>query len=211
MDTERLEKALKANCFGFRFFKGKDELIDYLRSAMPAGSSAAVGGSVTLSQLGVLDMLRSGEYDFHDRYREGADVERIFHESYSVDFYLASANAITEHGEIYLVDGTSNRTSAILYGPRKVFLIAGTNKVVGNLSEAVSRVKRIAAPENAKRLGIDTYCSAAGECRKTECDRDDLMCSFSCGNTICCNTVVLSRQRAKERIEVLLVDGSFGY
>ena len=84
--------------------------------------------------------------------------------AYRANFYLASANAVTEHGEIYQVDGNSNRISALAYGPEKVILVVGINKIVKDLRSAVDRVKRIAAPANATRFGKGCFCEKAGHC-----------------------------------------------
>ena len=89
-----------------------------------------------LSECGVLELLRNGSYTFYDRYAEGVDVEEVFHKSFSVDNYLASANAITENGELVLIDGRGNRVAAVIYGPRHVYLVASTDKIVGNIKEA---------------------------------------------------------------------------
>ena len=92
------------------------------------------------------------------------DYEKIFRESFSADTYISSANAITENGELYNVDGNSNRVAAICYGPKSVIIIAGYNKIVSDIDEAIGRVKRTAAPANATRLSLQTYCREKGEC-----------------------------------------------
>ena len=106
---------------------------------MDKGKSCAVGGSVSLDQCNVLDLLRSGDFDFKDRYEEGIGpegIKKVFRDSFFVDYYLCSANAITQDGFIHNVDSTGNRVSAINFGPDKVFLICGKNKLVESLKDA---------------------------------------------------------------------------
>ena len=79
-----------------------------------------------------------------------------------------SANAITEEGELYNVDGNGNRVAALIYGPQRVIVVAGVNKIVRNLQEAISRVKYVAAPANGVRLGTNTPCSHTGRCAQCE-------------------------------------------
>lgn len=147
------------------YVESRADAVNKVRELMSEGQTVAVGGSMTLYECGVIDLLRSGRYRFLDRYEEGLsrdEVEKIFRESFFVDTYISSTNAITENGELYNVDGNSNRVAAICYGPKSVIIIAGYNKIVSDIDEAVDRVKRTAAPANAVRLSCDTYCSEKG-------------------------------------------------
>lgn len=211
LQIDILKKRFKNNNFDFTYLESKEELLPLLDSLMPEGSSVSVGGSVTLTQTGVLDYLRSGRFNFLDRYAENADVQKIFRECYYADFYLASANAITEHGEVYMVDGTGNRVSATIFGPKHVLLVCGRNKIVENLSKAIERVKTIAAPLNAKRLNCGTYCRDNGRCGSCECDERHLMTRFTCERTICSSSIILSRQIIKDRIHIILINEDLGY
>ncbi len=208
---EGLKRTFENNNFNFVVLESVKDVVKYLDDNMEEGSTCAVGGSVTLDQCGVLEHLRNGKYVFFDRYADNADVKDIYHKSFSTDYYLASANAITRHGEVYLVDGTGNRVAAVAYGPGHVFLVVGRNKLVDNLAQAVSRVEKTAAPLNAKRLNLETYCASSGHCGSTEADHDNLMCTFRCRQTICSSTLILSRQRQKNRITILFVLENLGY
>ena len=208
---EKLRKVFENNNFGFVLLEKKEDVVPYLKEHMEKESVCSVGGSVTLDQCRVLDLLRCGDYEFLDRYEMGADLKKIFRATFSADYYISSANALTEHGEVYLVDGTGNRVSATIYGPDKVYLVCGVNKIVKNLKEAVERVKTVAAPLNAKRLNYGTYCRESGQCAKNMADEEHLMCSFTCQNTICCSSVALSRQKIKDRIVIILVAEELGY
>ena len=211
---ERTEKALRANGFIVKRLERKEDVNAYLSSVMKEGSSCAVGGSVSLFECDVLSLLRSGRYEFYDRYAEGVDIKEIYRKSFSVDYYLARANAVTENGELLFIDGRGNRVAAISYGPDNVILIVSTNKICKNIRQAWLRCKKVACPKNVKRLNVDAYCLNSGECIDTEFSDEDLFlkCVRGCKNTICSDTLILSRQTSvRDRITVVLVDDDFGY
>ncbi|HEX2927962.1 MAG TPA: lactate utilization protein [Ruminiclostridium sp.] len=178
------------------------------------GDTVAVGGSMSLSETGVIDLLRSGKYTFLDRYEEGLSNEQIrevFLKSFFADVYLSSSNAITENGELYNVDGNSNRVAAICYGPKSVIIVAGVNKIVKDLDDAVKRVKTIAAPANCTRLECKTYCKEKGECMGLASGRSGMTSGCSGPNRICCSYVVSAYQNQKDRIKVIIVGEELGY
>ena len=213
---ERIEKtmeALRKNNMDAYYAETGAQARALALSLIPAGAVCASGGSVTLSETGIIDALKSGDYRYIDRSaarltpeeREAAMIRAM-----TADFYLSSANAVTEEGSLYNVDGNSNRVSALLYGPKNVIIVAGVNKLVKNLDEAIRRVKTVSAPENCKRLGCDTYCFRTGECVSL---RSDGGMTDGCVSDarICCNYVVMARQRHKSRIKVILVGETLGY
>ncbi len=214
--VERTIKALKKNNMEALYIPSVDELLPTVRSLLKRGEKIAVGGSMSLNETGVTDLLRSGEYTFLDRNKKGlspSEVEQILLESFSVDTFFASANAVTEHGELYCTDGNSNRVAAMLYGPKQVILIVSWDKIVPDLRSAVLRVKHIAAPANTVRLNCDTYCNTHGKCINATVSDDNLMAlsAGACEHTICSNYVVFSNQKIAKRIKVLIVGESFGY
>ena len=161
-----------------------------------------------------MELLRSGDYEYLDRSAPGLsrdEVEEIYRRSFFSDVYLMSANAITENGELYNVDGNSNRVAALLYGPRRVIVIAGINKIVPDLPAAIARVKTIAAPKNCVRLSCDTPCFHTGEC--ISLSRPDSLMADGCDSNdrVCCNYVVTTKQRKPGRIHVLLVNETLGF
>ncbi|MBR0141001.1 MAG: LUD domain-containing protein, partial [Ruminococcus sp.] len=129
----------------------------------------------------------------------------------SADVFISSANAITEHGVVYNVDGNSNRIAAIAFGPKSVIIIAGYNKIVANLEEAEIRVKKEAAPPNCVRLNCDTYCAEKGEC--VSMNKSGRQIYDGCGGDgrICCNYLISAHQRHKGRIKVIIVGEELGY
>ncbi|MGN1388285.1 MAG: lactate utilization protein, partial [Bulleidia sp.] len=157
-------KHLRMHGFGADYFETKEEVLSYLKEAIPKGASIGIGGSMTLSEIGVLSWLTGNpDYRFLDRYHTD-DVKKVFHESLCADVYLMSTNALTEEGELYNIDGNGNRLAALIYGPEKVYVIAGTNKIVKNLEEAVQRVELFSAPANNIRLNKTNPCTKTGQC-----------------------------------------------
>lgn len=200
---ERTAEALRRNHFFAVCCENKEEALDILESLIPDGADVAVGGSVTLNETGALELLRSGDYRFLDRYQSGLtreQTEEIFRKSFFCDTYLCSTNAVTENGELYNVDGNGNRVAAMIYGPASVVVIVGYNKIVRNLEEARLRVRTVAAPANAVRLGCQTPCASTGRCM--DCRSEDRICSAE---------TVLSFCHQRERIKVILVGEELGY
>jgi Uncharacterized conserved protein containing a ferredoxin-like domain len=200
---ERVIDALIKNNMNGYLVNSKEELIDKIRELVKEGSKVACGGSMTLFETGVIEHLRSDRYDFLDRYKEGLtgeEIKNIFRQSFLCDAYFASSNAITESGEIYNVDGNGNRVAAILYGPDKVIIVAGINKIVKDLDEAIKRNRAVSAPANAKRLNKATPCARVGYCM--DCKSPDRLCR---------EYTVIKSQGNKDRIHVIFLNEELGY
>ncbi len=211
--AEVIKNLEKNNMTGF-YVERKQDVVPMLETLMEKGATVAVGGSMSLLECGAMDHLKSGRYTFLDRYAPGlseAQVHEVFLQSLSADHYLCSTNAVTEDGILYNVDGNSNRVSAMLYGPKSVILVVGKNKIVKNLDEAVRRVKTVAAPDNAKRLGCPTFCKESGECISLKNKESELCSGCASDARICCNYVICARQRIKGRIKVILVGEPLGF
>ncbi len=132
---------------------------------IPLGASIAVGGSETIGEMGLVDIFRKGDYHFFDRYQDVPFEEtvEIYRQSMLADFLVTSTNAITRKGELVNIDSSGNRVAGIIFGPRRVIVIAGANKVVDDLDEALKRLKQI-APMNALRNNHHTPCVEKGQC-----------------------------------------------
>ncbi|MHB8064145.1 MAG: lactate utilization protein [Ruminiclostridium sp.] len=210
----KVTKNLEKNNMQVHYVESKEDVVNKVSELLNEGDTVGVGGAVSLSESGILDLLHSGKYNFLDRYEEGLsreDIEKIFIASFSADAYICSSNAITENGELYNVDGNSNRVAAICYGPKSVIMIVGYNKIVRKLDDAVKRVKLIAAPANCDRLSYETYCKEKGECMSFLEDASDMASGCNSANRICCNYVVSAYQRRKDRIKVIIVGEELGY
>ena len=213
----RIDKTLenlKRNNMDAYFCDTKEDACALVKTLINKGDVISSGGSMTLKETGVYDIITSADYNCLDRSRAGItreEIEEVYRKTFSADAYFASSNAITEDGQLYNVDGNSNRVAAILYGPKSVVLVCGYNKIVKNLDEAVNRVKCIAAPKNTIRLGIETYCGKEGKCVSLNSENPELCSGCHSEGRICCNYVVCSQQRHKNRIKVIIVGEEYGY
>ena len=181
------------------FAADKAEALSLALSLIPEGSTVTMGGSVSVAAIGLVNALKNGNYHFIDRYaaedRHAAELA-----GYDADVFLSSSNAITEDGVLVNIDGNSNRVSAIAYGPRKVVMIVGMNKVCNDLDGAMKRARNVAAPINAQRFGLSTPCAKTGAC--LDCKSPD---------TICCQFLITRYSRHTDRIHVILVDDTLGF
>ena len=159
-----------------------------------------------------MDLMKSGKYKFIDRSKakDRDEVEAIYRQVFSCDTFLTSSNAVTENGELYNVDGNSNRVAAICYGPKSVIFVVGMNKLVRNIDEAIVRVKTFAAPPNCVRLDCQTPCHETGRCVSLSNGGDMPSGCHSTGR-VCCNYVVSAYQRHENRFKVILVAENLGY
>ena len=209
---QKTAEALEKNNMKAYIAKTKEEALEIAKSLLKDGDTVASGGSVTLKETGVSDLLASGKYNYLDRTGlSGDELKKCFRGAFSADVYFSSSNAITENGELYNVDGNANRIAAITFGPDSVVIIAGYNKIVPDLDAAIRRVKESAAPPNAVRLGLETYCSKEGHCCNMTCTEGDFADGCKSPSRMCCSFLVTSHQRAKDRIKVILVGEKLGY
>ncbi|MFR5266732.1 lactate utilization protein [Clostridium sp.] len=201
--VKRTMENLEKNNISAYFINTREELIEIIENLSLEGDKIAVGGSTTLNEVNLLNYLRTGRYNFLDRYKEGLtreEVVNIFRESLLCDVYITSTNAITEEGYLYNVDGNGNRVAAMLYGPRKVIVICGINKLVKNVEEAMERNKSISAPANAKRLNRKTPCSKVGYCM--DCKSEERICK---------KYTLIKGEVTKGRMHVIILNQNLGY
>ena len=206
-----LQNLKKANLNG-HYFPTRGEARNYILEAIPMNAVVGFGDSVTLHQIGVLEELedrgqkivspfwKDSKPHFPPTRREVVQVGR---EALFADYFLSGINAITLDGKIVNTDGMGNRLAGIMFGPRRVILVAGVNKLVSDVDEAMQRIKKIAAPLNARRHrskhGVEngSACGRTGEC-------------VDCRNArICCYTLIIEHQN-RDRIEVVLVGERLG-
>lgn len=192
----------KHNMNGF-YVANEVQLHEKIKELILENSIVAVGDSMTLFETGIIDLLRSGRYQFLDKYSEGItreDKKELYRKSFGADTFLCSTNALTEEGELYNIDGNGSRVAAMIYGPEQVIIVTGINKIVKNLEEAEKRVRNYAAPLDAKRLDKHTPCVFLGYC--VDCKSEERICN---------DFVVIKRQFTKGRIKVIIVGKQLGY
>lgn len=192
-------EGLKSRNMSGYYAANKDEALKLALELIREGSSVTMGGCMSAHEIGLVDALKAGNYNFIDRDEE-VDKRAAMLKAYDADVYLASPNAMTEDGVLVNIDGNSNRVSAIAQGPRKVIFIAGMNKVCDDVDGALKRARNVAAPINAQRFGLNTPCSKTGSC-------------FNCKSpdTICCQFLITRYSRHKDRIHVILVKDNLGF
>lgn len=195
-------KGLESRNMSGYFVRTKEEALEQALCLIEEGSSIGWGGSYSVDAIGLKEVLETGNYTTIDRAKATSIEagERIQRECFSADCFLTSTNAITEDGILVNIDGNSNRVAAICFGPKKVIMIVGMNKVVKSEEDAFSRARNIAAPINAQRFLIKTPCKATGTC--ADCKSPQ---------TICCQFVMTRYSKHKDRIHVILVDENLGF
>lgn len=208
-----VENLRRNNMVPYVVEKGSD-VLPLLKTLLPEGVTVGVGGSETLTKLGVISFLREGNYKFFDRYAKGLtrpEAVEVMRQSLLADVFLTSSNAVTEKGELYNVDGNGNRVAALCFGPKEVLVIVGANKIVKDIKAAEERVKKIAAPKNCQRLALPSPCSKTGECASLSLENRELCDGCATESRICSSYVISGYQRNKDRIKVIICKESMGY
>ncbi len=209
---EKTMKNLEKNNIKPYFAETKEDVVPIIKTLINKGESVSNGGSESLKETGVTDLLKSGDYDFIDRTGlEGEELRQAYIRAFGCDTFFCSSNAVTENGELYNVDGNSNRVACIVYGPKQVIMVVGVNKIVKNIDEAIERVKCKAAPPNTVRLNLDTPCRKTGKCVSLSKEKSFICDGCASPSRVCCNYVVSAHQRHKNRIKVIIVNENLGY
>lgn len=197
-DMEKTGKNLEGRGFRVHRFATGAEAADYLVQTLH-GTGIGIGGSVTIDTLDVYDRLcESNEVFWHWKNHAPETRERAG----KAETYLCSANGVSENGEIVNIDGFGNRVAGTIYGPERVFLVVGRNKIAQDLTGAIDRARNIAAPLNARRLNRHTPC-AVGEPRCHDCRSPEKVCGVM--------TVFFMPPTSIKEFHVILVDEDLGY
>ena len=197
--AQKVIKGLESRNMSGYYAASKEEALKLALTMIPEGSSVTMGGAMSAHEIGLVDALKAGNYNFIDR-DAYEDKRAAMLAAYDADVFLSSANAMTDDGILVNIDGNSNRVSAICQGPKKVLFIVGMNKVCGDLDGAMKRARNVAAPTNAQRFGLSTPCTKTGKCM--DCKSPD---------TICCQFLITRFSRHPGRIHVILVNSNLGF
>ena len=176
----------------------KEEAVKKALEVIGKGSTVAMGGCRSAHEIGLIQALEKGDYNYIDR--SNMTPRESLMAAYDADVFLSSANAMTNDGIMVNIDGNSNRVSCIAQGPKKVVFIVGMNKICSDLDEAMKRARNVAAPANAQRFDVKTPCKVTGKC--ADCKSPD---------TICCQFLITRYSRHEGRIHVILVNDTLGY
>ena len=193
-----IEGLASRNMTGY-YAADKAEALRIALGLIPEGSSVTMGGAMSAHEIGLVEAVKGGNYDFIDRDKY-PDRRAAALAGYGADVFLSSVNAMTEDGVLINIDGNANRVSAIANGPAKVIFIVGMNKVCRDVDTAMKRARCVAAPINAQRFGLSTPCAKTGSCMN--CKSPD---------TICCQFLITRYSRHKDRIHVILVNDNLGF
>lgn len=197
--AQKVIKGLESRNMSGYYAENKEDALKKALELIGEGSSVTMGGCMSAHEIGLVDALKKGNYEFVDR-DAYEDKRAAMLAAYDADVFLSSANAMTEDGILINIDGNSNRVSAIAQGPRKVVFIIGMNKVCADVDSAMKRARNTAAPINAQRFGLSTPCSKTGACMN--CKSPD---------TICCQILITRYSRHAGRIHVILVNETLGF
>ena len=201
MDFTAIKSNLESLGYKVSCFDTAAEAADYLDCQID-GMTVGFGGSVTIGQMGLEEKLsQHNRVIWHHNIPKGQPTRDIRLEAARAQVYISSVNGIAETGEIINIDATGNRVAAITYGPERVFLVVGENKIAPDYEAALWRARNIASPKNAQRLGVNTPCAVnADKC-------------YDCKSPgrICRNLSVFWSAPVASNIEVVLIQEELGY
>ncbi len=197
MDYSQIRKHFERHGFSTQFFSTKEEVCDYF-SGVLQNQSIGFGGSQTLMEIGLFDTLQQKNAVVWHNKSPGMEVRKLAN---CANIYITSANAVTETGEIVNIDGTGNRVAMTAFGPQTCYYVVGKNKITPTIGDAYTRCKNVAAPLNAKRLGVKTPCAVKGD----KC--------YNCNSPsrICRIISVIERVPLGMTCEIIFVDQELGF
>ena len=191
-------KGLESRNMSGYYAADKEEAVKKALEVIGKGSTVAMGGCQSAHEIGLIQALEEGDYNYIDR--SNMTPRESLMAAYDADVFLSSANAMTNDGIMVIIDGNSNCVSCIAQGAKKVVFIVGMNKICSDLDEAIKRARNVAAPANAQRFDVKTPCKVTGKC--ADCKSPD---------TICCQFLITRYSRHEGRIHVILVNDTLGY
>lgn len=199
---QKLVKALEKNNFAATYVANREEAAAKLLELIPASASIGFGGSVTLAQLGIIAKLEQRGNPVMNYLKPGLspqEIKAIRRQHLLSDVYLSGTNAVTLDGKLVNVDATGNRVGAMLFGPDKVFIVVGINKIVHDLAEAENRVKVWASPPNNRRLDYPNPCAQTGVC--VDCQGPTRICNI---------TTIMHKKPRQTEVHVIVVGEELG-
>jgi hypothetical protein len=188
------------------FCENKDQVHKTILETIPKTASIGFSGSQTLEQLEIVEILESRGNNVFNQYAQNLSRDesmRIRRQGVQADYYLASANAVSEKGELVFFSAYGHRIAGIA-DANKVILICGTNKITPNLEEAISRARNQVTPLNCKRLKWSSACLKDGSCHNDVCLAPEY-------NRMCCQVLVIESEVAPGRLSVILVQEDLGF
>lgn len=200
MDAEKLQRSLKARGWDFKHFATGDEAADYLAGEL-SGASVGIGGCGTADAIGLYDKLKAVCPDVAWHWKEEDQLAARMR-AMTTDAYVCSANAIAETGEIVNIDGMGNRIAATTFGHKRLYIVAGKNKVCPDLESAIHRARNVAAPLRARSMGMNTPCTRSEELKCYDCSAAERVC--------CAMTILMHKMMGMDKCELVLIDQDLG-
>ena len=199
---EGLINNLKVRNIDAYYFDDIVKCTEKLLEMIPSGCSVGIGNSQTLIRMNISKLLLDRGTIVFDKTMtsDKSEVTELKKKALLADYYISSTNAVSIEGHLVNIDHSGNRVAAMIYGPEKVIVVVGTNKIVDSLDDAIKRARNTAAPANAKRAGLNPPCVSVGEC--VDCRSTDRACN---------NLVVIEGQNIKDRMKVFIINESLGY
>lgn len=204
--VDRTLEALRRNGFEAFYVPDREEAASWILELVPGDALVGLGGSVTLREMGIPEILKetghrvADHWEARDRGALAGEILEVRRQQLNSDVFITSTNALTETGELVNIDGGGQRVAAMIFGPRKVVVVAGVNKIVRDLDEGLNRARNIAAPMNARRLDRKTPCAKTGAC--SDCDSEERICNV---------TTIIHRRPRNTDITVIIVGEKLGY
>jgi len=203
---KRVKAALEDNNFDVFLAVDADEAVEIVQKKIIPGlnpGSISWGGSMTFTAIGLYDALRNSmDFDVLDTYAKLGSREEVIElrrKALLVDLFFTGTNAVTESGMLVNLDMIGNRVGALTFGPKNVVVLAGRNKIVADLDEAMSRIKDYVAPANAMRLDMKTPCVSTGSCE--DCRSPSRICN---------TWTITEKAYPKGRVKIILINKDLG-
>ena len=199
----KVVEALKKNMFSAIYCKSGDEASEFIMNNVQKGDRVGFGGSMTIKKLGIQEKVKSlgGQVlDHGDPTLSPEEKMETMRAELLCDVFLCSSNAVTLEGELVNIDGVGNRVAAMSFGPKKVIVVVGVNKICKNEASAFERLEQIAAPMNCKRLNMPNPCTKTGVC--SDCKTDTRACRIYS---------VIKRKPMRTDITVVVIGEDFGF
>ncbi len=194
---------LGAHEFKAIYVQTKEEAVQEIWKHITPKQRIGVGGSLTIRGLGILERLETEGCTVYDHWKPGLSKETLVsirRSQMTSDLFLSSVNAITLNGELINIDGVGNRVNSTIFGPGKVILVCGYNKIVEDIQEGIKRIKNVVAPMNARRLNVDVPCAKSGKC--VDCNSPDRICRV---------IVIHERRPSLTDMLIIIVGEELGY
>jgi len=193
--------ALRKRYFDAYYCQTREEAVQKVLELVPETDVVGWGGSATLEELGILDIMRERNTVIdRDAARSPEERMDLMRKALVSDTFLMSSNAISADGQLFNIDGNGNRLAALVFGPKSVIVVAGMNKVTGTIQDAEARTRNLASPANAQRFNLPTPCCTTGKC--SDCLGTGSICASMVRTRIC---------RPAGKIKVVLIGDRLGF